>query len=41
MAKENNISEKDLDLLKMADTAEEVVQHVLNFYTQHALQPNF
>ena len=41
MAKEDNISPKDLDLLKMADTAEEVVQHVLNFYTQHALQPNF
>ena len=36
-----NISAKDLDLLNMADTAEEVVEHVLNFYSRHALQPNF
>ena len=41
MEKENNISPKDFDLLKLADTAEDVVGHVLNFYTQHALQPNF
>src|SRR5215813_14748278 len=41
MTQENNISPKDFDLLKMANTAEEVVEHVLNFYTQHALQPNF
>jgi len=41
MEKENNISPKDFDPLKLADTAEEVVGHVLNFYTQHALQPNF
>jgi uncharacterized protein (TIGR00730 family) len=41
MEKESNISEKDFDLVKIANTAEEVVQHVLTFYTQHALQPNF
>jgi uncharacterized protein (TIGR00730 family) len=36
-----NISVEDLDLLKIADTAEEVVEHVLNFYTKHPLQSNF
>jgi len=35
------ISADDLDLLKVADTAEEVVAHVLDFYTKHPLQPNF
>jgi hypothetical protein len=37
----HNISAKDLELLQTADTAEEVVEHVLNFYSRHALQPNF
>ena len=41
MQQESNISPKDFDLLKLANSAEEVVQHVLSFYTQHALQPNF
>jgi uncharacterized protein (TIGR00730 family) len=41
MEKESNISPKDFDLVKVANTAEEVVRHVLDFYTQHALQPNF
>ena len=36
-----NISPEDLDLLKIADTPEEVVAHVLEFYTKHPLQPNF
>lgn len=39
--KEANISEKDLDLLKVANTPDEVAHLVLDFYTQHALQPNF
>jgi hypothetical protein len=30
-----------MDLLKVADTADEVAQHVLAFYQQHSLQPNF
>jgi uncharacterized protein (TIGR00730 family) len=38
---ERNISEEDLDLLKLADTAEEVEQHILHFYSKHPLQPNF
>jgi len=36
-----NISQEDLDLLCLADTADEVAEHVLNFYTRHSLQPNF
>lgn len=36
-----NISPEDMDLLKIADTPEEVVAHVLEFYTRHPLQPNF
>lgn len=41
LQKANNISAADLDLLKIADTPEEVVEHVLQFYTKHPLQPNF
>ena len=41
MLQEKNISLNDLELLKIADTAEEVVEHVLQFYTKHSLQPNF
>ncbi len=37
----NNISAQDLDLLKIADTPEEVAAHVLDFYHKHPLQPNF
>lgn len=36
-----NISQADLDLLRIADTPEEVVSHVLQFYTKNPLQPNF
>ena len=35
------ISPVDLDLLKIADTPEEVVDHVLKFYSRNPLQPNF
>jgi uncharacterized protein (TIGR00730 family) len=41
MMKEKNVNAADLELLKMVDTAEEVVEHVLQFYTKHSLQPNF
>ena len=41
MMEEKNINLNDLNLLTMVDTAEEVVDHVLDFYTKHALQPNF
>lgn len=36
-----NVSAADLDLLKVADTPEEVAEHVISFYTKHPLQPNF
>ncbi|HTQ28647.1 MAG TPA: TIGR00730 family Rossman fold protein [Puia sp.] len=36
-----NITEQDLALLQIADTADEVTELVLNFYSRHALQPNF
>ncbi len=38
---ENNISAADLDLFKLVDTPEEVVAHILDFYTRHKLEPNF
>jgi uncharacterized protein (TIGR00730 family) len=41
LSKNHNISAKDLDLLRIADTAEEVAGHVLDFYTRNSLQPNF
>jgi predicted Rossmann-fold nucleotide-binding protein len=41
LGKEGNISEPDLQLLKLVDTAEEVVDFVLKFYSKNALQPNF
>ncbi|HMH20530.1 MAG TPA: TIGR00730 family Rossman fold protein [Puia sp.] len=39
--KNGNISPQDLDLLKIADTPEEVAGHVLDFYSRHPLEPNF
>ena len=41
LQKHGNISPHNLELLKIADTAEEVAEHVLDFYTRHALEPNF
>ena len=36
-----NISTNDFELLKVADTADQVAAHVLNFYGKNSLQPNF
>ena len=36
-----NISPNDLDYLKIADTPEEVVAHILSFYSRQPLQPNY
>lgn len=41
LRKANNISPQDMDLLQIADSASEVVEHVLNFYSKHPLQPNY
>jgi len=37
----NNISPKDLDLIHVVDTAEEVLQILDNFYLESRLSPNF
>ena len=41
LAEENNISEKDLDLIKIVDTAEEAVDKINEFYSKYLLTPNF
>jgi hypothetical protein len=41
LEKTGNISLEDFDLLKLADTGEEVADHIHSFYSQHPLQPNF
>jgi uncharacterized protein (TIGR00730 family) len=38
---ENNISEGDLEMIKIFDTADEVVYYIRDFYTHNKLQPNF
>ncbi len=38
---ESNISPGDLDLIKIFDTADEVVEHIRDFYSHNKLQPNF
>jgi len=41
LGEENNISEKDLDLLKIVDTPEEAVQEINDFYKKYMHKPNF
>jgi uncharacterized protein (TIGR00730 family) len=38
---ENYISEEDLKLFTITDTADEAVNHINNFYTKYLLKPNF
>jgi uncharacterized protein (TIGR00730 family) len=38
---EHNITPGDLELIKIFDTADEVVEHISQFYTHNKLQPNF
>lgn len=38
---QNNISEHDLDLYALVDTAEEAFQYIEDFYKTHELSPNF
>ncbi len=38
---ESNISPGDLELIKVFDTADEVVGYISDFYTHNKLQPNF
>lgn len=39
--KEINISDGDLDLLFLADSADETVEYINNFYSKYMLSPNF
>ncbi|OFZ01722.1 MAG: hypothetical protein A3K10_02900 [Bacteroidetes bacterium RIFCSPLOWO2_12_FULL_31_6] len=41
LLEENNISEKDLDLFKIVDTADEAVLIINEFYSKYLLKPNF
>ncbi|MFP4025464.1 MAG: TIGR00730 family Rossman fold protein [Thiohalospira sp.] len=41
MLKEKNINEKDLDLIQIVDTPDEVVNKINEFYSQYLLSPNF
>jgi uncharacterized protein (TIGR00730 family) len=41
MKKESNIHPEDLNLLKVFDTVEEVVEYFRVFYTTNKLRPNF
>lgn len=36
-----NISADDLNLFTIVDTADEVVEYISNFYSQHVVKPNF
>jgi uncharacterized protein (TIGR00730 family) len=38
---EQNISPGDLEMIKVFDTADEVVNYISEFYTHNKLQPNF
>jgi len=38
---EKNISPEDMELFKLADTAEEAVEIIDNFYSRYLLSPNF
>jgi uncharacterized protein (TIGR00730 family) len=41
MLTEKNICPKDLDLFVIADTADEAVKHIEDFYNKYSLKPNF
>jgi len=41
LERDSNISPGDLDLIKVFDTADEVVDYIGDFYTHNKLKPNF
>lgn len=41
MLEQGNINKEDLELFKVADTADEVVKHINEFYSKYLLKPNF
>ena len=38
---EGNISEEDLNLFRVVDTADEAIEHLNRFYSKYSLKPNF
>jgi predicted Rossmann-fold nucleotide-binding protein len=41
LEKEKNVSPEDLNLFKVVDTPEEVVEEIDRFYSNYLLKPNF
>ncbi|MCG8411408.1 MAG: TIGR00730 family Rossman fold protein [Bacteroidales bacterium] len=41
LKEEHNISEKDLDLIQIVDTADDAVKKINEFYSKYLLSPNF
>lgn len=41
MLEAGNISEDDLQLYRLVDTAEEAVEHIVRFYEKYLIKPNF
>jgi len=41
LAEESNISEKDLELIQIVDTADEAIDKINEFYSKYLLTPNF
>ena len=41
LLEEGNISEKDLKLFRVVDTADEAIEHLKKFYSKYQLKPNF
>ena len=41
LLEEGNISEKDLKLFRVVDTADEAIDHLNKFYAKYQLKPNF
>lgn len=39
--REKNVSLEDMELFKLTDTADEAVQHIVEFYSKYLLKPNF
>ena len=41
LGEEQNISDKDLSLFKIVDTADEAVAYIEDFFSSNILSPNF
>ncbi len=41
LEKEKNIDKEDLDFFSVVDTADEVIDHINNYYKKYGLKPNF